>query len=450
MSASFEGASTDGSKVFFTTAQPLLNGDSDGSNDLYMAEVTAAGVQNLVQVSRGAASDPTPGFGADVMGAARISPDGSHVYFVARGVLTTTPNDHGEAAEGGAFNLYEYDVAKAETQFVAGLASSGELTLALEAECIREEGGSFSKECEERVLRQTESRLGVSHVDNRPFQTSADGRFLVFVNARDLTAPEDTSTVVQVFEYDAQTKSLARVSVGQKSASFPAGYNENGNTTNGEYFASILVPFYNRQDLPAGEVSSLSVAEDGTVVFTSRNALTPQAVGGGKNIYEYREGNVYLVSAGEEQSLEEAVFGEDYFQPGEERNRRLLGIDRAGTDVFFASTDALLPGDTDTQADWYAARVNGGFPAPSAPVECSGESCQGQPSASQTLPYAGSLAEPGGGNLASPVPKPSGKTKPPSRAQKLRRALRACRASRNKQNRARCEISARKKYGRRM
>ena len=49
-----------------------------------------------------------------------------------------------------------------------------------------------------------------------PAQTTPDGRFLVFSTATDLTAPEDTSTVSQVFRYDAETGELTRVSVGQR------------------------------------------------------------------------------------------------------------------------------------------------------------------------------------------------------------------------------------------
>ena len=37
--AEFVGASEDGSRVFFTTAQPLVPGDTDTSNNLYMARI---------------------------------------------------------------------------------------------------------------------------------------------------------------------------------------------------------------------------------------------------------------------------------------------------------------------------------------------------------------------------------------------------------------------------
>ena len=64
-----------------------------------------------------------------------------------------------------------------------------------------------------------------------------DGRFLVFTSFRDLT-PDDTSTVQQVFEYDAQTGGLVRVSVGED------GFNHNGNVPANN--ATIVTPFYAR------------------------------------------------------------------------------------------------------------------------------------------------------------------------------------------------------------
>ena len=45
-------------------------------------------------------------------------------------------------------------------------------------------------------------------------QASADGRFLVFESVADLTAG-DRSSLGQVFEYDAQSEELVRVSVGE-------------------------------------------------------------------------------------------------------------------------------------------------------------------------------------------------------------------------------------------
>ena len=116
------GASADGSKVFFTSNRQLTDSDLDSTNgfgftgcaggeieqggcDLYMYDSSPpAGKPNLVQVSAGeavAGDHPTIGSGADVRGVAGISMDGSRVYFVAKGRLTS-------GGTKGANNLYVY------------------------------------------------------------------------------------------------------------------------------------------------------------------------------------------------------------------------------------------------------------------------------------------------------------------------------------------------------
>ncbi len=468
--AHFEGASEDGSKVFFTTAQPLLNSDSDPSSDLYEAEVDGSGVRRLVQVSKG--EGPTPGSGANVVAVARVSADGSHVYFVAKGVLTQRPNNAelNERAEEGAYNLYLYDTGTGRTSFIANLMTHAEVSekgtkvegeqkakekgfketgkenkefakenkekrtaiQEKQAECealTTEEKETEAEECEEELkeaeaeLKEAEAELKIQettleereaalpeevaekvaaeggertgvtpHDTGRPFETTPDGLFLAFVNPRELTGSEDTSTVNQAFEYDAQTQTLVRISVGQcppPAAACPAGerFNENGNTTNGEDAASMLYPRYSGNMLPTQPASDLSLSEDGRVVFRSHDALAPGAVEGRENVYQYSEGNVYLISPGDE-----AV-------PLHTEMPRLLGMSESGSDVFFFTTDPLVPQDTDTQAGWYDARAGGGFPAPATPAGCEGGACQGVLSATPLAPAAGSATQPAGENL---------------------------------------------------
>ncbi len=388
----FQGASEDGSKAFFTTTQPLLDGDGDTTSDLYEEELGESGVTKLIQISRGDATDPTPGSGAEVAGVSRITEDGSHVYFVARGVLTTTPNGRGEVAESGGFNLYLYDAVSGRTVFVATLASQAEFVA---------EGESVASEAQ---------RVGAGQVDRRPVDVSPNGRFLVFLSNRDLTGSEDISTVPQLFEYDAQTGSLARVSAGQKTQGFPDGYNQDGNTTNGEYVPKIVSPIFSGGFLKTNtEAASSSVAEDGRVVFESRNALTPQSVVGSQNVYEYREGNVYLISPGADLASEYAAFGTG-LQPFEE-DSRLIDFGASGDDVFLRSLGGLVSQEADSQTAWYDARVDGGFAESHPPAECVGDACQGSLSAPFAAPAAGSATTVAGGNLVV-APTVVAKSKP--------------------------------------
>jgi hypothetical protein len=451
----YQGASFDGSKVFFTTTQQLVNGDEDIGNDLYMAQLGCSGgksacepaqreVTGLVQVSHNFA---TPAEAAKVQGVARVTPDGSRVYFVAKGKLATNSNGQpaNPEAQAGADNMYVYDTESKETRFVAMLCSGYE-----------ESGGvpSSDSKCksyepDEEVWKQN---------DGRPVEVSANGSFLVFSSHAQLTA-DDSGTVAQVFEYDAQTHSLARVSIGQSGSYYcsttgkeEAGFNCDGNTENEVDTPSILKPFYTQSDNPAEFASTLTVADDGTVVFSTPSRLTPQALNNAvsgcsykyegvcyrtvyaNNVYEYRDGNVYLISDGRDVTMSSGA-----------SSVVLGGIDASGRDVYFLTGDSLVPQDTDTQVDLYDARIGGGFAAPASPAACTGEACRGSSSGPPLLPSLGGSGGPAGGDNLAPAPAVKPKAKPLTNAQKLSKALKAC-EKRPKKKREACKKQARKRY----
>ncbi|HXS46130.1 MAG TPA: hypothetical protein VN756_01555, partial [Solirubrobacterales bacterium] len=115
----YQGASVDGTKVYFTTNRQLADSDLDSGGecsltaanpgcDLYLYDSGLPAGQRLVQVSAGAGG-PTPGDGANVYnGIAAVSGDGSHAYFVAQGVLTGENAEH-KSPTAGQPNLYLYE-----------------------------------------------------------------------------------------------------------------------------------------------------------------------------------------------------------------------------------------------------------------------------------------------------------------------------------------------------
>jgi hypothetical protein len=400
--AHFLGASEDGSKVFFATTQPLLG--SDTSVNIYEYDFDASAGERVVRVTGGDGSVSNPA--ADVGGVAQISPDGSHIYFVA-GVLTTNPNYAGEVAQAGAANLYVYErdasYPNGQLTFIATMPAS-----------------------DTAIWGQRSTKSEVSAV-------TSDGRFLVFAAYAHLT-PDDTSGGRQLFEYDSEANRMMRVSIGQD------GFDDNGNTVN------------------IGQSSHFTVSSDGSYVFFESEAgLTPQAldyrvIGGNEsggvlyanNVYEYHDGNVYLISDGQDVSAEAGPV-----EGTAERLVHLLGASVSGRDVFFTTTDRLVGQDTDTQVDIYDARIDGGFPAPATPVECQADACQGPLSAAPVLLSAGSELQAGGEDLAAlagsaPVPTTRALTK----AQQLLRALRACGrvTGHGGAKRRSCEAAARRRH----
>ena len=414
--AEYQGASADGSKVFFTTTQQLVNGDTDSTNDLYEYDFHNPPSHRITQVSGGGLGDVTPGAGAEVQGVVSVSEDGSHVYFVASGVLTTLPNGLGQTASQGSHNLYTYDTDTGETKFVATLLES-------------------DKPLWEFSL--TERRLA---------QTTPDGRYLVFDSFTKLitAGPEaDTSGAQQVYRYDFQTGKLIRVSIGHE------GFANNGNTPG--VGAVIGIPdILSEGASPTANDRNRSISGNGEViVFVTAEQLQSTDIAGGSNksctsgildggagceVYAWHNGSVNMISDGQDPA------GALY-----------AGMSATGSDVFFQTRTQLVGQDTDTLGDIYDARIGGGFPAPTPEPSCSGEACQGASSGPPSFSASGSSTVTAGGNLTpgstSFPPPEEPKPKPLTRAQKLAKALKQCKKDKNKKKRTSCEKEAKKKYG---
>jgi hypothetical protein len=378
--AHFEGASLDGSRVFFRTEQELLTG-AVGEN-LYEYNFSAPAGERISRISVPLSGE------ADVQGVSRISEDGSHVYFVATGQLAGK-NVEGEEPASGEDNLYVYGDGR--TSFIATLSPSDE-------------------------------EVDWTHADDRQVKTSVDGRLFEFTSRNDLTREGVTPGRTQVFQYNVETGALVRTSIGQD------GY-DNNNRTPAQNAEIAARPFgadpYTSNDSPT-QVEGVLAPEDGAVFFTSPDPLTPQALVDQMdvlrqpepNVYEYRNGQVYLISDGRDNSTVDS-------HPGV----LLLGSDASGENVFFATSDSLVGQDTDTQQDVYDARVGGGFSAPAGAPSCAGDGCRGALGPSPALLTAGSVSqstEASGPPVLAAV-KPTTKTKPKVKKarQKHRKARKA-------------------------
>jgi hypothetical protein len=202
------------------------------------------------------------------------------------------------------------------------------------------------------------------------------------------------------------------------------------------------------------------LSNSGRLFFNSSDSLVGQDVNAIEDVYEYNpqgltsadgsacnaasvnfseasDGCVGLISSGT--SAEESAF---------------LDASESGGDVFFLSSERLASQDKDTSLDVYDARECTA-PAPcigqaASPPACqTADACRAGPSPQPPILSAPPSATFSGvGNLSAPLTTPpSGKPKPPTRRQKLVKALKACHLKKNKRKRSACEASARAKYG---
>jgi hypothetical protein len=343
--AQFQGASADGSKVFFTTTQELLAGAE--TNNIYEFDFNSALGRRVRRVSIGATAP-------EVLGVARVSEDGSHVYFVARGELAGA-NAEGNSPTLGQPNLYVY-------------ARNGEHPLG---------GVSFVA-----TLAEADEN-DWSSTDLRGVQATPDGRYLVFQSSAPLAGAP--GGLIQIFEYDAVSEELIRVSRGQNG--YPQG------TTNANSSSAEMPP---RQSYAGGlnpttANTFLAITDDGSDVFFRGPAgLTPADEEA--EVYEYRStgpiasGDVFPLSTG--------------------KLIRPLGFSRDGRNALVeARGRQLVAGQTDLQENIFDARQDGGFPAPVQPIGCLGEAClQGAPPPPTEPSPPGTLAA-GAGNGPPPAPK---------------------------------------------
>lgn len=360
----FGPISADGSTVFFNCSEKLFARIDNGEAGAYTVAISTgpatfavasppngndvfyfeSGAFYRFEISSGTREEVLPAAAgvSDVVGINETDEDGEYLYFDAKGALTG-PNAEGRSPTVGEQNLY---VLERDAQF-----PDGELGFI--------------------------ATVSPGNTDLTP-----SGQFLVFTSTADLT-PGDTSTARQLFEYDAQTGSLVRVSIGQN------GFNDNGNS-----------------DVFPAETAEFPVVSDNGeyVAFQSADALTPQALAGSTNVYEYHDGNVYLISDGQAAA-------------------KLRGMSASGDDIFFETIDQLVAQDMDTQVDVYDARVDGGFPASvSLLPTCQGDACQGPLSPAPTLLSPGSEFQAGGNPpLTASEQAPAAKTKPKAKRVKCKK-----------------------------
>jgi hypothetical protein len=359
--AHYARAAEDGSRVFFTSKGELTANDRGlHDSELYEYDTEA---RRLTRVSAGVSGDAAGGVlfaegGSEkaIEGgsekAITVSSDGSHVYFIATGVLAGA-NAQGRAPSEGQGNLYGYDAQTGRTVYIAP--------------AYLNEINATSPEWESG-------------------EATPDGRFLLFRSHAELTPGAGPG---QLYRYDAESEGVVCVSC------IPGGPSGEGLPGEQGKLLGITRPqvFESRQDWPAHSISN-----DGAYVFFDTGAaLVPQDTNGAVDVYEWHEGTISLVSSGQDSS-----------------NSYFLGASPDGANVFFGTHSRLVPADSDNLGDVYDARIcTASEPCISPPLAqeglCEGDACS-HAAASPVDATPGSLTFSGAGDLA-PAPSTAQRAK---------------------------------------
>ncbi|HKO36970.1 MAG TPA: hypothetical protein VJU14_01225 [Solirubrobacterales bacterium] len=135
-----------------------------------------------------------------------------------------------------------------------------------------------------------------------------------------------------------------------------------------------------------------AMLDDGTVIFDTTMPLGAEDSNSNRDVYTFDGSDTTLISGGRTNSR--AEFDE---------------ASADGSSIFFTTPDQLVGQDKDTVADVYVSRVNGGIAAQNPPPprgECIRDDCKETPNAGPELPFGGSEALAGPGNVK---PKKAGR-----------------------------------------
>jgi DNA-binding beta-propeller fold protein YncE len=462
----FQDASSDGSKIFFTDEAKLTESSSASSGarstkDLYEFDVETGKVTDLSV----APAFKQNGEHAAVQGIVPgTSKDGSTVYFVANGVLTSSPNANGETAQPG------HCLKRGKQEEAISGATCNLYVKHGENEAERP---TFVARLSQDDVPDWEYENG-GNLENVTDRVTPSGRYFAFMSDRNLTGYDnrDTNPAAheardeEVFLYDDETGRLVCASCDPQGVR-PKGVFDGGSKVTGNEGIGLVIdrtqnwegkwlagniPGWTGTEGQTAIYQSRYLSEEGRLFFNTTEPLSQADTNGKADVYEYEPtglgncagegGCTSLISSGA--STRESAF---------------LDASANGDDVFFLSSSALVSTDIDEDSDVYDARVCGAegcvVPPQPSPTSCHSiaECRSGPPQPIPTFQAPAGATTPSSGNASGQSGVlPSKVTQKPAvkkltRAQQLAKALKSCKKLHKKKKRAACEASARKKYG---
>jgi len=476
-----------------------------------LREDAATGALEACTAQNHRLADLTPahaGESADVRGVVLgVSEDGSYVYFVADGVLASGAAPGGCDGESDAERAEQIEHGATPPGYHCNLYVAHDEAGAWASRLIASLSEEDAPDWEAQLAGTGDGEL--AEVTAR---VSASGRYLAFMSDRSLTSfdgvPYDNratdpaahgAPAEEVYLYDADSEHVLCASCDPSGAR-PKGILDPPEGTVYQEGQGLLVdrpgiwagrwlagsiPGWTRisKVLPPRVLyQSRYLSDSGRLYFDSPDDLLPEATNAKEDVYEYEptgipagplvcqtdspgfdssaQGCLGLISSGT--SSRESAFLDASETGGEGSGGEQLA--QGGSDVFFITAAPLVPQDTDSSFDVYDAHeCTGSSPCVTPPELQTPEVCETTRSCRAPAPPAGALGQPASAPPGAPgntsarqqvLPsktetKPKTKPKPLRRAQKLAKALRACRSAHRHaaKRRASCERDARRRYG---
>ncbi|MFP5388309.1 MAG: TolB family protein [Thermoleophilia bacterium] len=335
--ATFEKTNIEGTLVFFSTEEALVEADTDRHVDVYMRNLVN-GTTTLVSIGETGCA-PACGNGPDDAGFAGASADGSKVFFVSEERLASADTDN-------SVDIYVRNPSSGTTSLVSAGGSS----------CAPSCGnGTFDV-----ALRGTS--LGGSHA--------------YFTTAESLSAA-DTDPVVDIYARNLTSETTTLVSEGGEGCAPGCGNGmqvpvfQSSSENGSRVFFSTDEPLVGAdkdtatdiyaRDLPAGPTTLISggssltltasfaaATADGLhVFFTTAESLAAEDEDSANDVYEWTGGALDLVTSAACASACGATFN---------------AVSDDGETVLFSTAEKLSGEDTDSSVDIYAQEVGGGSP----------------------------------------------------------------------------------------
>ena len=317
--ADFYDASKDGSRAVFETGESLVSADTDTTKDVYER---VGSTTNLVSAGPTAGSTPIDAF---FLG---TSQDGLHIYFMSYEPLVAADDDNGRRDVyerfNGQTNLISTGPASTnewvEAIWGGNTPDGGTVYFTTEENLVSGDTDSSRDVYERTGSTTTQISIGPNGGNGNPnafFEAASIDGSRVFFNTAESLVSSDTDAFRDIYQRSGGT--TTHVSIG------PDGGNGNWPALFGGISLDGSRAFFEtRESLVAGDT-------DGLCPDTSEPPLYILPC---FDVYERTGGNTTWLSSGGNGA----------------HNASFAAISQEGGRVFFSTTEALLPSDTDPGA----------------------------------------------------------------------------------------------------